>query len=196
MELKTFSVAELRARPGRKWHHYGEDVLPAWIAEMDFPIAEPIQRALEQIVQEASYGYEGGTLYPSLAEAFSRRMRERFGWEVGIEYVVPVADLVQALFACVCAFTEPGDGVVLQMPIYPPFQAAVRDTRRRIVEQPLVDDGSRYVMDTARKLPQAPLLLLCNPHNPTGRAFERSELEAIAASIVERDMVVVTDEIH
>jgi cysteine-S-conjugate beta-lyase len=196
MELKSFSVAELRARPGRKWHMYGEDVLPAWIAEMDFLVAEPIQRALEQLAERASYGYEEGTLSPALAEAFAGRMRGRFGWEVDTETVVPVSDLVQALFACVCAFTKPGDNVVLQMPIYPPFQHAVRETGRRIANHPLVNDASRYAMDTARQVPDAPMLLLCNPHNPTGRVFERHELEAIGRTVVERDMVVVSDEIH
>ena len=196
MELKTFSIAELRARPGRKWHLYGEDVLAAWIAEMDFLVAEPIQRALEQIVEAASYGYEGGTLSGALAEAFSTRMRERFGWNVGTEHVVPVADLVQALFTCVSAFTERGQGVVLHMPIYPPFQHAVRETGRNIVDHRLRDDGTRFVIDTTTRMPDASLLLLCNPHNPTGRVLERQELEAIAATVVERDMVVVADEVH
>src|SRR5262249_31124438 len=103
-------------------------------------------------------------------------------------------------YAAVAAFTERGQGVVLQTPIYPPFQTAVRDTGRRIVEHRLIDDGTRYVMDTASLADvfnaEAPLLLLCNPHNPTGRVLERSELEAIAEVAVDRQLTVVADEVH
>jgi cystathionine beta-lyase len=189
------SEAELRSRAGRKWHRYDQDVLPAWIAEMDFGVAEPIQRALLQMAQEACYGYEGETLKAELADAFADHMADHFGWRPDAAGVVPVADLVQALFACVTAFTRPGDGVVLQMPIYPPFQAAVRDSGRCIVEHPLLHDGTRFLLDRA-SVPDAGLLLLCNPHNPTGRVFERSELDAIAQAAVERDAVVIADEIH
>jgi cystathionine beta-lyase len=98
------------------------------------------------------------------------------------------------------AFTDPSQGVVLQTPIYPPFQNAVRETGRRIVENPLLTDGERYVVDTGSLSAvfnrDAPLLLLCNPHNPTGRVMERRELEAIAAIAVERQLVVVADEVH
>src|SRR5207248_641050 len=145
--LELPSVAELRVRPGRKWHDYPDDVLPAWIAEMDFGVAEPIRQALRRLTDEAAYGYEVSSLYPTLASAFSEYMQQRFDWQISDEHVVPVADLVQALFTAVLAFTERGQGVVLQTPIYPPFQNAVRETGRRIVENPLADDGQRYVMD-------------------------------------------------
>jgi cystathionine beta-lyase len=198
--LELLSADELRARSGRKWHEYAEDVVPAWVAEMDFEVAEPIRMVLRRIAGEAAYGYEESWLYPTLAEAFAEYMRQRFGWQVGSEHVVPVADLVQALFTGVTAFTEPGQGVVLQTPIYPPFQMAVRETGRRIVESPLIDNGQRFRMDPDSLAvafdARAPLLLLCNPHNPTGRAFERAELEAIAAVAVARLLVVIADEVH
>jgi cystathionine beta-lyase len=198
--LELLSADELRARSGRKWHEYADDVLPAWVAEMDFEVAEPIRIALRRIAGEAAYGYEESWLYPALAEAFAAYMQQRFGWHVGSEHVVPVADLVQALFTGVSAFTQPGQGVVLQTPIYPPFQAAVRETGRRIVESPLIDTGQRFVMDPDSLASvfdaHAPLLLLCNPHNPTGRVFERAELEAIASVVVERQLVVIADEVH
>jgi cystathionine beta-lyase len=195
------SVAELRARPGIKWHRYPDDVLPAWIAEMDFHVAEPIQAACRRLVEQRAYGYDNATAEQSLADAFASYMGTQFGWQVDAsDNVVPVADLVQAQFAAVCAFTERGQGVVLQTPIYPPFINAVRETGRRIVEHRLVDDGGRYVLDKA-SLPavfddQAPLLLLCNPHNPTGRVFERHELEAVASVALERHLVVLADEVH
>jgi cystathionine beta-lyase len=198
--LELYTAAELRARTGRKWHDYAEDVLPAWIAEMDFGVAEPIREVLRRVTDEAAYGYEVSTLYPSLAEAFAAYMRQRFDWQVGSEHVIVVADLVQALFTSVAAFTDRDQGVVLQTPIYPPFQNAVREMGRRIVPHPLVDDGRRFVVDPdtlASVFDQsAPLLLLCNPHNPTGRVLERAELEAIAKVAVERQLVVVADEVH
>jgi cystathionine beta-lyase len=196
----ALSLADLRARPGRKWHQYADDVLPAWIAEMDFGVAEPIERAMRRLTNEASYGYERSTLYPTLAEAFAAHMHARFGWQASAERVLPVADLVQALFGLVSAFTERGQGVALHTPIYPPFLNAVRETGRRVVEHRLVDDGSRFVVDTASLPdvlgPDTPLLLLCNPHNPTGRVLERRELESIAEAALQRNAVIVADEVH
>jgi bifunctional pyridoxal-dependent enzyme with beta-cystathionase and maltose regulon repressor activities len=113
------SVAELRARPGIKWHRYPDDVLPAWIAEMDFDVAEPIQAASRRLVDQRAYGYDDSD--QPLAQAFADYMLQQFGWQPGADHVVPVADLVQAQFAAVTAFTERGQGVVLQTPIYPPF---------------------------------------------------------------------------
>jgi cystathionine beta-lyase len=167
---------------------------------MDYGVAEPIELALRRLTDEASYGYESSALYSGLADAFASHMQERFGWQASAERVVPVADLVQALFTLVSAFSERGQGVVLHTPIYPPFLNAVRETGRRVVEHRLVDDGTRFAVDTSA-LPSVlssdtPLILLCNPHNPTGRVLERGELEAIAAAAVERNMVVVSDEVH
>ena len=200
--MRSFELtqAELRARPGIKCHRYSDDVLPAWIAEMDFDVAESIHTTMQRIVAGGVYGYEDPTLYPSLAEAFAQYMRHRYSWQVDVERVLPVADLVEALFAAVGAFSERGQRVVLQSPIYPPFINCVREMGRQVVEHPLRDDRARFVLDTSGLLQlidaDTRLLLLCNPHNPTGRVFERPELEAIAAAAVERDLVVVADEVH
>src|SRR5579859_3686420 len=99
--LEILSAAELRACAGRKWHDYPDDVLPAWVAEMDFPVAEPIRAALRRITDEAAYGYESASLYPTLKRVFAEYMQRRYGWRVDGEHVLPVADLVQALFAAV-----------------------------------------------------------------------------------------------
>ena len=190
----------MRRRRGVKWHRYGGDVLPAWIADMDFAVAEPVRRALARLVEEGDYGYPAREGEDGLEAAFARRMRTRFGWEVDPEQVVPVADLVQAIVASVVAFSEPGDGVVVQTPIYPPFLNAISTTGRRRVFDPLVDDGRRLVMDpgSLEAVVDAGtrLLLLCNPHNPSGRVFERAELEAAGRAAVEHDLVIVSDEVH
>ncbi|MGH7922481.1 MAG: MalY/PatB family protein [Candidatus Dormibacteraceae bacterium] len=198
--LPTFSIPELRAQRGTKWHRYPPDVLPAWVADMDFPVAPAIQRALERIVEQRDYGYALRQPPDTVAAAFGDRMRDRFGWTPDPALVVEVSDLVQAMFACVLAFSAPGDGVALQTPIYPPFLLAVDETGRRRVENPLRDTGDRYDLDLdhlrAALDARTRVLLVCNPHNPSGRVFERRELEALGALAVERDLVVVCDEIH
>src|SRR5690242_11379546 len=127
-------------------------------------------------------------------------MRERFGWEVDRELVLPVADLVQAIVASVMAFAGPGEGVVVQTPIYPPFLHAVANAGRRLVVAPLEDDGHRFGFDPGRLAAVVDegtrLVLVCNPHNPTGRVFSREELEAIGRLAVERYLVIVSDEVH
>lgn len=200
MEEFELSVEAMRARRSAKWRHYPDDVLPAWVADMDFAVAEPVQRALELLVRQGDYGYAWRAEEDSLAAAFVARMRERFGWEPDPAGVYPIADLVQAMVAAVMAFSEPGDGVVIQTPIYPPFINSVRDTGRRRVDNPLRDDGARYALDVdglrCAVDGGTKMIMVCNPHNPTGRVFERAELEAIGALAVERDLVVVCDEIH
>lgn len=200
MRVAPLTVAALRARPGIKWHRYADDVLPAWIAEMDYAVPDPIAESLRVLTHESAYGYEDPSLSPALAAAFSSYMQRRYQWSPDPELVVPVVDLVQALFSCVGAFADPGQGVILQTPIYPPFQNAVVEMGRRIVEAPLEDDGTRYVpdMDALERAitRDVPLLLLCNPHNPTGRVFESHELQAIASLAVARDLIVVADEVH
>lgn len=193
-------VETMRRRRGVKWHRFGADVLPAWIADMDYAVAEPVRRALARLVEDGDYGYASREGEDGLEAAFAGRMRARFGWEVDPSRVVPVADLVQAIVAAVVAFTEPGDGVVVQTPIYPPFLGAIAAAGRRRVVNPLVDDGRRLVLDADGLASAADagtrLVLLCNPHNPSGRAFQREELEAVARVAVERDLLIVSDEVH
>jgi cystathionine beta-lyase len=133
-----------------------------------------------------------------LASAFARRMESRFGWAAAAECVLPLADLVQGVYAALTAFTAPGDGVIVQTPCYPPFREAIVSTGRRLVPLPMRDDGDRHVFDLGA-LPadaQPRLLILCNPQNPTGRVFERGELQQLADFALRHDLLVVSDEIH
>jgi len=200
MEEFLLSTEALRRRRGAKWHHHGPDVLPAWLADMDFAVAAPVQRAIARLVEEGDYGYPHRAGDQRVEAAFADRMRERFGWEPDPDRVVPMADLVQAIVALVVAFSEPGDGVLVHTPIYPPFLAAIASTGRRRVAHGLVDDGSRLSTDPGGLAgaadPGTRLLLLCSPHNPSGRVLDREELEAVARVAVERDLVVVADEVH
>ena len=193
-----FDIAFLRARRTNKWHKFPDDVLPAWVADMDFGVAPPIAEAMARLARNQEYGYaarEG-----ALQAAFSRRMQGRFGWATDPTNAHPIGDLVQASFSSVMAFSEPGDAVLLQLPSYPPFMAAITDTGRRLIANPMRDNGTRWVLDLAAYEaapdPRARVLIFCHPQNPTGRAFNRAELEDVAAFAIRHDLIVVSDEIH
>ncbi len=197
------SVEALRARQNSKWNRFGSDVIPAWVAEMDFAVAAPIQAAVGRIYEQMDYGYplrNGARADLAVCNAYAARMKDRFGWEVDPDLVLPVADLVQGTFAPIYVLSEPGDGVVLQVPAYPPFREAILDTGRRLIEYPMVDDGTRHQMDIAalERLidPTTRILVLCNPQNPTGRVFGREEMLEFGRVAIERDLIIISDEIH
>ena len=191
---------QLRAREGVKWRRHPADVLPAFVADMDFAVSPAIRESLERLVERDDTGYGPMEDEQRLGDAFTSRMRDRYGWEVDPELVMSTIDVVQGIVAAIVALTEPGDGIVVQTPVYPPFLTAVTGANRRLIENPLVDDGARFVVN-AEGLRAAvdsgtKMILLCNPHNPSGRVFTRTELEASAAVAMERDLVIVSDEIH
>lgn len=200
MDDFLLTAEQLSSREGVKWRRHPADVLPAFVADMDFAVAPAIRDVLERLVARNDFGYGRMEDTERVANAFARRMRERYGWEVDAELVLCPIDVVQAIIAALVALTEPDDGVVVQTPVYPPFLMGVESTHRRLIENPLVDDRSRFVVDVAglRSAVDARtrMILLCNPHNPTGRVFTRAELEAIAAVALEHDLVIVSDEIH
>jgi cysteine-S-conjugate beta-lyase len=200
MEELGLSEATMRVRRGLKWHRYPDDILPAWVADMDFDVAEPVQAAIQRVVEQRDYGYTWREGEASLEVAFAERMQARFSWTVDPARVQPVVDLNQAVTALILAFSEPGDGVVAQTPLYHPFLQTILGCGRRVIPNPLRDDGERLVLDVnglervAR--PPARILLICNPHNPSGRVLEREELQAIGRAAVANDLIVICDEIH
>jgi cysteine-S-conjugate beta-lyase len=196
----VLTVADLRARGGVKWRGIDQDVLPASGADMDFAVAEPVQQAIARVVDSEDYGYPLRSAESRVDAAFAARMLERFGWRLDQAHVLVVDSLLQALMACLMAFGRRGDGVVLQAPFFFPFVDVIASAGRRAVPVPLVDDGSRLAVDPdalrAAVDEGCRILLLCNPHNPTGRVLERAELEAIGRLATDRDLVVVSDEVH
>ncbi len=198
--LDELDLEGLRARISEKWGTYPKDVLAAWVAEMDFPLAEPIRRVLEVATHRSDVGYPIELERTGLREAFAERMQEHFAWSIDPRRCEILTDVVQGLYAALAAWSEVGEGAVVQTPIYPPFLRAVAEMRRRLVENRLVQSPSGFEIDIdalrASVDGTTRLLLLCNPHNPTGRVFSRSELEALAEVALERDLVVVSDEIH
>ncbi len=198
--LDDLDVSRLSQRGGEKWALYPEDVLPLWVADMDFPVATPIQRLIQRSLDLGDLGYPLHPRPTSLPSVFAERAKERFGWSIETENVELITDVVQGLYVALHQFSAEGEGVVVQTPIYPPFLAAVREMRRTLVENPLVVAGGGYSVDLEGLRDvideRTRILLLCNPHNPSGRVFRREELEGIAEVALSRDLVVVSDEIH
>ncbi|HEV1992017.1 MAG TPA: aminotransferase class I/II-fold pyridoxal phosphate-dependent enzyme, partial [Candidatus Dormibacteraeota bacterium] len=199
MESFLLSVDELRDRRGGKWKMYPSDVLPAFVADMDFKVAPSIQAAVERLTEKQDYGYGQMTDTVPLFEAFSEWMARRHNWRPDPTLTHAQTHVVQGLLATLVAFTEPGDGVIVQTPIYPPFLRYTAESGRRVVENPLVHDGKRFVLDVEaleRAAADATMILLCNPHNPSGRVLTRTELESIATVAATHNLTIVSDEIH
>lgn len=193
-------LGALRRRTSAKWRAFGPDVLPAWVAEMDFALAEPIQHALRDAVDRSDTGYmDIGELPQALADYASTT----WSWSVDPTHVLVMPDVVTGIAAAIEAFTAPGDGIVVNTPVYPPFFSTIDAvTRRRVVDVPMArDDAGAYrldleAIDIALAQPGVTALLLCSPHNPTGTVPSPEELDAIARMAHAHGALVIADEIH
>ena len=183
---------------GRAAYFGTADVAPLWVADMDFAAPEVVTQALEQRAAHPVYGY---TLYPdSLFEALIGWLKKRHGWEVQREWIMLCPGVVPSLHAAVMAFAQPGEGVIVQPPVYFPFFSCVTNTGRNLVLNPLRLEDGRYTIDLAH-LEQcaatgARLLLLCSPHNPVGRVWDADELQGVLAIARRYQLTVLSDEIH
>jgi cystathionine beta-lyase len=190
------SLEELRARRSAKWAMYPADVLPAWVAEMDFALAGPVRAALQDALDRDDCGYPTPT---GLGDAFAAFAARRFGWVPDPAAVWLAADVVVGIAETLRLLTAPGDGIVVNPPVYPPFFATIADIGGVVVEAPLAA-GARWELDLdalERAFSGgARTYLLCNPHNPTGRVFDRAELAGVAALAERYGVTVVADEIH
>lgn len=192
----------LRGKRGVKWSRPGPDVVPAWVADMDYPVAPVIRAALVEAIDRGDLGYPDwpADRHP-LADVFTSRMVQRFGWDADPLHVRGLTDVISGLQVVLDLATQPGDGVVLQEPNYPPFRATVPAMGRRPVPLPVVPDGDGWrhdldALEAALAQQPARVLLLVNPHNPSGRVFGRDELAAVADLAARHDLLVVSDEIH
>lgn len=177
-----------------------EDVLPLWVADMDFRVSSYIQDAIRAQTEHGIFGYSN--MQEEYFTAVQGWMQRHHGWQVEPQWLVRTPGVVFALAAAVRAFTETGDGVLIQPPIYPPFKNVITDNGRKVVCNPLVlgDDG-RYRIDfeafeTSIIKENVKLFLLCNPHNPVGRVWSREELERLGDICCRHQVIVVSDEIH
>ncbi|KTG16029.1 hypothetical protein AUR63_04055 [Guyparkeria sp. XI15] len=179
-----------------------EDVIPLWVADMDFPAPDFVTEALADRLADGAFGYakpDAGHF-----EAITGWLAGQHDWHVDAEAIVPVPGVVPAMAMAIRAFTSPGARVIIQPPVYFPFFQVVRDQGRTLVENPLVEQpdeagGTRYVMDfeaLEAEAREAQMLLLCNPHNPGGRVWTEEELGQVAAICARHDVMVISDEIH
>jgi len=184
-------------RTSAKWKKYPADVLPLFVAEMDFELAPAVSQALYDAIERSDTGYA----WPhALGEIFSTYAKSCFNWTVAAERVFVVNDVMGGVTETLRTITQPGDGVAVMPPVYPPFFEIVRTADRRIVEVQLVRDGGNYAIDwdglERAFVREAKALLLCHPHNPVGRVFCRAELERLAALARSYGVLVISDEIH
>src|SRR5581483_4430401 len=166
-----------------KWRAYPPDVLPAWVAEMDFPAAPAVVAAVQDsLARGGDFGYAVDLVVPELAAAFSGFAARRWNWAVDPDRVLMLRDVMRGVELWIEGFTTPGDGVVVTSPVYYPFLDAVRSRDRRLVEVPMLRGADRWELDLhgldAAFAAGNRLLLLCNPHNPVGRAYSEPELRA------------------
>jgi cystathionine beta-lyase len=205
MKYNFDQIIDRRNTGGVKWdaleNVFGTtDVLPMWVADMDFAVAKPITEALKKRIQHEVYGYSQPL--PTVTEIVVDRMKRKYGWKIKPEWVVFTPGVVPAIFTAVRAFTNPGDKVVLQGPVYRPFWSAITASGCRTIDNELKLNDGRYGIDfkdlerkfRAKSKPK--MMILCHPHNPVGRVWMEPELRRMGEIVVGNGAIMVSDEIH
>ncbi|MGZ6912700.1 MAG: MalY/PatB family protein [Acidimicrobiia bacterium] len=192
-------VDRLRRRRTVKWSLYGPDVLAAWVAEMDFDVAPVVRQAILDAVDREDFGYVAADL-GDLTTACAAFLADRHGWGVPPARIFPVADVLSGIAGALDTFVAPASGVVVPTPAYPPFFEIIELGGRPVHPVPMVRVDDTDVLDLdaidAALTAGAGAVLLCNPHNPTGRVFTTGELDALAAIVDRHGARVVADEVH
>ncbi|MHB0776896.1 MalY/PatB family protein [Halomonas sp. WWR20] len=190
-----------RQYPTHKWHRYGEDVLPLWVADMDFASPPAVVEAIEARIAHPVYGY--GYTSAALRDALCAWSATHYAWPIESAWQVWLPGVVPALHLASLALTSPGDGVLSVTPIYPPFLKVAERTGRIAQTVALGEPerpGGDWWLDLealeAAVTPQTRLLLWCHPHNPTGRVWTREELTGLADIAERHDLLIVSDELH
>ncbi|MBI4732540.1 MAG: putative C-S lyase [Chloroflexi bacterium] len=205
MPFNFAQVLDRRATNSTKWKLYGPDILPLWIADMDFPAPEPIRAVLRQAVEHGIFGYELPT--KALRETVAARMDKLYGWQVLPAAVVATPGVIAGFNAAARTVCAAGEGILVQPPVYPPFLAvhANNGLTRQMAELKCVEQGNLLgyeidwdALEAAFKADgvHTGMFLLCNPHNPTGQVFSRSELLRIASTCAQNNTTICSDEIH
>jgi cysteine-S-conjugate beta-lyase len=202
-DFENLDMSWLRRKEGVKWGRAGHDVLPAWIADMDFPVAEPISEAIYMTVRRGDLGYPSWSNWMGLsplAEPFARRMTELYDWQPRPDWVRNFSDLIQAIQVVLYLTTQPGEAIALHTPNYPPILKSITMMGRQAISSPMEWTGDDWGFDPARLEQDVAkagcrTLIVVNPHNPTGHVYTMAELQALADIAVRNDMLVVADEI-
>jgi cystathionine beta-lyase len=184
-----------------KWNWYPKDVLPMWIADMDFPAPPPILNALHRFVDQGDLGYQ----FPSmpLYEVIAARLERLYRWKISPHAIVPIAGVNSGYNVAARTFCTSRRGYLIQTPVYNEFHETRKKTAAPQIESPLVETGEgqrlRYEIDFdsfARAVKRVNMFLLCNPHNPLGKIYSSAELQRMAEICFEDDVLIVSDEIH
>ena len=175
------------------------DMIPMWIADMDFRSPQEVAEAVMERAKAGCYGYT--TKPDSVYEAVIRWVRERYHWEVKKEWILFTPGVIPGFNIAIQNLTKPGEGVIVQTPVYYPFMEAAKNNGRKLVSNPLIEQDGRWTMDFADlenkvKDPNNKMLILCNPHNPVGRAWTAEELERLGNLCADHGVILISDEIH
>ena len=193
------SPPDRRRTDSAKWRkYYGKDIIPMWVADMDFTSPALIMEALHQRIDHGVFGY--GAVDQALSDTVIDYLQRSFQWQVDPGWIIWLPGLVPGLNVACRSVGEPGDSVLTTVPVYPPFLSAPKNMQRRLVTSRLRHDDYHWELDfdDLRKSMdhQTRLFLLCNPHNPTGRVLTRKELITLAGICLDRGLVICSDEIH
>ncbi len=201
MNVEAEPLEILRRRTSVKWTEYPPDVLPLFVAEMDYPLAPGLSRVLHERIDASDSGYVGGP--GELPAAFADFAERRWGWRPGLGGIRTTTDVSVAIVETLRQSIRPGDGVVITTPVYPPFVSFIAEAGGVVVDVPLVEGADRpsgYALDLdgiERAFAEgARAMLLCHPHNPLGLIHPADDLKTLAASAARHDVVVISDEIH
>lgn len=204
--MKTYNFDELIDRTntncikydGRKVFFGNEDLLPLWVADMDFRTPDFIVEALKKRAEHEIFGYTYRA--ESYTNSIVNWLKRRHNWEIKPEWITFSPGVVAGLTMAIEALSKPGDGVIIQPPVYFPFFDSVKGTGREMIENPLKLENGRYYFDLddlkSKITPTTRILLLSNPHNPGGMAWSRDELTALAQICLEHKILIISDEIH
>ncbi len=193
-------IIDRRSSESLKWHIYEEDVLPLWVADMDFRCADEVVNALHERVDHGIFGY--GLPPKDLAKIIVDRLQRLYKWNISEQHVSYVPGCVTGFNLALRAFCQPGDAVIIQTPVYPPFLSAPADAGLRRLDNQLIKHPDGYYeidFDLFEKQiieNKVKLFILCNPHNPVGRVFKRAELQRLAEICLKHDVIICSDDIH
>ena len=197
------TLAELATHHSEKWRAFPSDVIPLPVAEMDFPIADPIKEILHTMVDNSDMGYLGAI--PELGEAFSSFAKKRWNWNVAPSKVRVATDVGVGVVEILRVFTSPGDKILINSPVYQNFYTWINETKLNCVDVPFIlhnstDITEQWEIDWQRveEAYQSGIKvhLLCSPHNPIGRVFSRDELAKFVALAAKNNVLIISDEIH
>jgi cystathionine beta-lyase len=196
--LRAVPLSDLRNRKSTKWRSFPKDVLPLPVAEMDFPIAEPIKKALQDMVDRSDTGYLGP--FPEMLEAFKSISETLWSWTPDVSQMRTSTDVGVGVVEVLRTLISPGDAIVLNSPIYDNMWRWINEVKGKLVDVPLINEGMNYQMDLAgveaAYKAGAKVHLLCSPHNPVGIVFSKETLSNIADLAEKYGVIVISDEIH